>query len=224
MTSLGCWLQGGKDPRNRNYPYRDVPARRSITHAAGAPISDQNGYNACVGYTCLDTINYAKFSRNRRRINHNTRFLPNPTGLTFYSIATRLDAWPGEAYPPDDTGSTVLAGAKALQQFGFIPSYRWAFTFADFLAAVEQQPVMVGTLWTSGMSDPDQTGLIRPTGSLDGGHAYSVRGVSFARELLRIRNHWGSDWGIKGEAFISFADMQWLLSQQGEVLVPGRTP
>ena len=218
MTSLGCWLQGGKDPRNRNYPYRATPVRKSITHAAGAPISDQVG-NSCVGYTCLDTVNYAKFSPNRKQINHNTKFLPNSAGLTFYSIATRLDTFP-DTYPPTDSGSTVLAGAKALQQFGLIPSYRWAFSFDDFLAAIEQQPVMVGTLWTDGMMDPDKTGLIRPTGNLAGGHAYSVRGVNFSRELLRIRNHWTSGWGIKGEAFVSFTDMAWLLSQQGEVMVP----
>lgn len=218
MISLGCWLEGGKDPRNRNFPFRAAPVRRSVTHIGNAPISTQVG-NSCVGYTCLDTINYAKFSPNRRQINHNTRFLPNDAGLTFYSIATRLDAWP-EAFPPTDSGSSVLAGAKTLQRFGFIGFYRWAFTFADFLAAVEQQPVMVGTLWTDGMSDPDSKGLIRPTGSLVGGHAYSVRGVNFSKELLRCRNHWSEDWGHRGEMFINFADMQWLLSQQGEVLVP----
>jgi hypothetical protein len=37
---------------------------------------------------------------------------------------------------------------------------------------------------------------------------------------FRIDNSWGESWGVRGSAWITAADLQWLLSQQGDVTVP----
>lgn len=220
MFSLGAWL-GVRDPRSQNYLYTATPVSgKSVLHVAHAPITDQDGVGGCVGWTDLDTLNYAKFQNSRFFVNHSSRYLVNDKGYDFYHLATVADEWPNEQYPPDDLGSSVLAGAKVLKSLGYVSRYEWAPDFNSFLAAVQRQPVMIGSLWTNGMFDPDSKGLIKPTGDIAGGHAYSIRGVDFQHQLVRMRNHWTPSWGIKGEAFITFDDMKWLLDQQGECLVP----
>jgi hypothetical protein len=217
---LGAWL-GVRDERSLNYRFTAAPVKgRTVLHAAGAPISNQGDLGGCVGWTDLDTLNYAAFQHSRFYVNRTTRYLANPQGAYFYHLSTLADEWLDEQYPPDDTGSSVLAGAKVLKQLGYVARYEWAMDFDSFLAAVQRQPVMVGTTWTDGMFDPDSKGVIRPTGNLAGGHAYSIRGVDFQKQQVRMRNHWTQEWGIRGEAFIGFDDMKWLLDQQGECLVP----
>lgn len=70
------------------------------------------------------------------------------------------------------------------------------------------------------MDDPNASGLIRPTGELVGGHAYTAFGVNYITERVRCRNHWTADWGRRGDFYVGFADMEWLLAEQGEAVVP----
>lgn len=216
---LGAWL-GVRDERSANYRFTAPLVTRSVTHPDYSPISDQGQLGGCVGWTDLDFINTVVMSRSRKFVCGNQRYLVNAKGVEFYHLSTLADEWLDEEYPPSDTGSSVLAGAKVLKQLHFVDRYEWATTFNDFLAAVQRQPVMVGTTWTQGMFDPDSKGVIRPTGDLAGGHAYMIRGVDYQKGQVRMRNHWTRDWGINGEAFIKFDDMKWLLDQQGECLVP----
>jgi len=37
------------------------------------------------------------------------------------------------------------------------------------------------------------------------------------KQLFRIKNSWGRSWGVKGSAFISFANMQRLINENGEI-------
>lgn len=131
-----------------------------------------------------------------------------------YSEAQRVDEWDGEDYE----GTSVRAGAKVLQARGYIQSYLWGWSFADLLNAVlDIGPVVVGTNWYSNMFTPDSEGKIRVGGSLEGGHAYLVSGVSRRRELVRIKNSWSREWGKRGRAYLSFDDMERLISEEGEV-------
>lgn len=133
-----------------------------------------------------------------------------------YYDAQRIDEWPGEAYD----GTSVRAGAKVLQGLGFIREYRWGWTLEDLLGAVLQLgPVVVGTWWYAGMFNPDAEGRIRISGPAVGGHAYLINGVSVARGLFRLKNSWGRRWGNQGRAWISFADMERLIHEQGEVCI-----
>lgn len=220
-NGLGCWL-GHNDQQSKGYTYKAaiLPSRKSVVHTARAPIADQGDVGACVGFTDLDLLNTAKFYWSRRRGWGSNHYMGNEQGYAFYRDATRRDEWLDEAWEPDDTGTSVLAGAKALKANNYIDSYLWAWDMDSFLPALQRQPVMLGTLWTSGMSDPDSTGLIRPTGDLVGGHAYMAFGVNFRSRLVKCRNHWTRDWGDDGDFYIGFDDMAWLIDQQGEVLIP----
>ena len=134
-----------------------------------------------------------------------------------YAYATYLDAqlvdeWPGEDYD----GTSVRAGAKALQEAGFITEYRWAWT-ADVVvrAVLDVGPVVVGTVWTEGMFIPVD-GRIVPDGPTVGGHAYLIDGANAERGTVRIKNSWGRDWSINGRATMSIPHLSHLLDQDGE--------
>lgn len=133
-----------------------------------------------------------------------------------YNQAQLIDEWPGEDYD----GTSVRAGAKVLQGMGFISSYLWAFDLATMIDAVlVKGPVVVGTNWYNQMFHPNAEGHIKIDGGIAGGHAYLINGVNTKTKLFRIKNSWGQGWGIKGRAWISFADMERLIHEDGEVLI-----
>lgn len=218
---LGRWAIP-EDPQSRKYAYVAPPISvlRTVSHGAYAPITDQDGLGGCVGWSDLDIVNMSKFAASRKRVTGSTRYLTNDKGEEFYHLATIADEWPNEEYPPVDLGSSVLAGCKVLKQLGYIDRYEWAYTFEDMLVALQHGPVIMGTTWTNGMFDPDKNGLVKPTGDLAGGHAYTVRGMNVRTQLLRCRNHWTADWGRDGEFYLTFNDMEWLLAQHGDCVVP----
>jgi hypothetical protein len=134
---------------------------------------------------------------------------------TVYKAAQKIDEWPGENY----NGTSIRAGAKILQQQGFIQNYYWTRD-VNVLAntILNTGPVVVGTYWYSNMMRPNlRTGLMSATGRILGAHAYVINGVDLNRRLFRIKNSWGRKWGLNGRAFISFTDMSRLMRMQGEV-------
>lgn len=133
---------------------------------------------------------------------------------TVYREAQKVDEWPGEDYD----GTSVRAGAKVLQAMGIISEYRWAWDVGTLINSVlTLGPAVVGTNWYRYMFLPDANGLIKVGGQLDGGHCYVVNGVNTKTKLFRIKNSWNQKWGIKGRAYISFEDMERLISEDGEI-------
>lgn len=216
------------DPRSKNFPAqpRKLLRPRSRLHELRAPALRQGDIGSCVGHTAAQWLNCTVTKHNRKRgfmpgrPTNRTKYLDDHNARTLYSNATIFDQF-GGVYPPDDTGSSGLGGAKALQKFGFITEYRHVFDFPTLIAVVIDQPVMLGINWYEGMYDPDDHGVIRPTGSVEGGHEILVRGIDLQRKRFRLRNHWGVDWGIKGDCYLDFADMERLMNEQGDVTVPG---
>lgn len=130
-----------------------------------------------------------------------------------YTEARLVDEWEGEQYD----GTSVRAGAKILQRLGYISEYRWAMTAQEIAVAVlEVGPVVVGTAWTSDMFTPDANGVIRPTGTPAGGHAYLLNGYDTKTGLFRVKNSWGREWGQNGHAFLHISDLEALLAANGE--------
>lgn len=202
------------------------------------PVLDQGAVNGCTGWSGADWLNSAVAAGNRRRYNRGvkqnftTRYLSDADGLSLYKLATQNDPFRWE-YPPTDNGSSGLGVGKALQKLGVIDNYLWTFDFAQMLGAAQLQPVLLGTIWTDALSDPDKNGIahigtereIKAARDAGMGHEYVLRGVNWQSKLARIRNHWSTEWGIKGEAQVPLAELEALIiTYRGDVLVPVVTP
>jgi C1A family cysteine protease len=149
---------------------------------------------------------------------HRPELAVNIPGL--YREAQSIDEWPGEDYD----GTSVRAGAKALQRQGFITGYSWAYDVGTiFSHIIEKGPMVVGTVWTEDMFAADRHGYIWPTGNEVGGHAYLLIGANLEREnpdgstgAFRIVNSWGENWEDGGRAWITSGSMQILMEHFGE--------
>lgn len=171
----------------------------------------------------------------------------------------------GIAQPHD--GSTVRAAMQGLQTVGDqvmveqgdpldpigsdakIKNYLWADTtqpLADVPTIVSWLlnvgPVEIGTNWYNNMFEPGPTGWVNIGGPIEGGHAYTLRGVNTTgaktwcnpggSSYVVMRNSWGP-WGVTvvpnpktkvwdfqraqgGDAIISLAHLEALLGQDGE--------
>lgn len=110
-----------------------------------------------------------------------------------YGLASQLDPWEG-SWPPDDTGSSGLAAAKAAQTLGLGGTYRHIFNGADEVVQLIQtgRVVNIGTWWYGDMFHPTSKGVITPTGKQVGGHQYVARGYDVDFDHVIIRCWWGT--------------------------------
>jgi len=200
-------------PDPQNWPVRsllmalDATKPRSYTWPLGVRL-DQGQDGACVGFSFSHELAARPF------------VVPDITNASAYAVykgAQANDEWPGDDYD----GSSVLGGAKYLTGAGYYAEYRWAQSVSDLALAVGHHgPAVLGINWRDGMFDPDADGTLHVQGDVVGGHAICVRGVSNSRRRFRLPNSWGESWGVDGECFVSFDDMELLLSDQGEACIP----
>lgn len=152
-----------------------------------------------------------------------------------YWPAQREDWWPGGSYPgasPFYEGTSVLAGARVAARYGFYGEYRWAMNVEEMALAVGYGgPVVIGVNWYGGFMRPDVDGWIFIGNSaVAGGHCVCVTGVTVRRNsdgsinydksYFTIRNSWGRDWGLNGGCKLSWRDMERLIHERGEVMLP----
>lgn len=219
------------DERSRAYPVRalltssQLQRPRSYTWSVpSGVVLDQGREGACVGFA----------------IAHELAARPVVVGgvsdafaLQLYRRAQQLDPWPGEAY----SGTSVLAGMQAAQELGHFDEYRWAFGVDDAVLAIGYRgPVVFGVPWYSDSYVTDERGWLRVSGTVVGGHAIVGIGVrvldrngrrpaSFA-ELDRdassvlLLNSWGRGFGRNGRARVSLRNLDVLLQNGGECVVP----
>jgi hypothetical protein len=199
------------DPKSLAFPIRTLVAnktRRSYTWSVPVML-DQGNEGACVGFGWAHEL----AARPAPVPN-----ITNQTGFTIYHRAQQLDEWAGEDYE----GSSVLGGAKAVTEMGYIHEYRWALgpgaeaAENDLALAVGYKgPAVMGTYWYNDMFNPDADGYLRPTGGIAGGHCYLVHGYNLKRGY-KVWNSWGT--GFYG--YITPADMITLLANDGEACIP----
>lgn len=200
------------DPKDRGYllPRKAIsPTTRRFRHYATAKALNQGDFPHCVAYAWEQYLLSAPIKNKQWK-----------TPVELYHEAQLRDEWEGEDYD----GSSVRGGAKALQEFGYLKSYNWAFDVQPVVShLLNVSPVVFGTNWYWGMFEPDREGFIHVEGALAGGHAYMIKGVNLDKKCpdgstgaLRIINSWGENWGEKGMVWISLTDADRLIKEWGE--------
>jgi hypothetical protein len=199
------------DPRNANYPSRAL-IRRAL------PITrrtwrldvrlDQGQTPTCVGHAW--THDHAAAP--------GTHKVDEGFALNWYRLAQLNDEWPGVDYE----GSSTIGGAKAGVKQGFFQQYVWCFSPQDVADTVlSLGPVVMGTSWWTGFFEPTD-GLLRPTGQIEGGHEWLIRGVDLRTERFKMSNSWSRSWGDNGDAEIEFDTVGMLLADDGDACHPVR--
>ncbi len=216
MSSLGRVVQ--HDPRSLNFR----------TRHAGAPIiyADHRRYGealdqdlpvplgSCTGNAGAGILNTHGFVAN-------SHLMDETDAVNFYSLATNIDGF-GQPFPPNDRGSSGLAVAKVLKTLGYISRYEHAFSLNDALAGLGRGPGMLGINWYDSFDRPGANGLIEFTSnaSVRGGHEIELTAVFPEHQLVKFWNSWGRGWANKGTGMMSFATLERLLGEQGDVVFP----
>lgn len=205
------------DPRSRRFPVRrDVPIV-SVVHERRIPIFDQGDTGSCTGNAAVGCMGTGLFFDSIDTAHTMPRYAPTePGAVACYSRATQIDDYAG-TYPPTDTGSDGLSVAKALVEAHEISGYEHAFSLAQALQALMVTPVIVGVNWYTDMFEPDSSGLVRPRGSLAGGHEFVMDSYDATTAIVGFTNSWGTSWGVAGRFFMTTGDFATLLAQDGDV-------
>lgn len=207
------------DERSRNFPVRSPGTHekklRSYTWRCFATL-DQGSEGSCVGHAVAHELLARPAEVCEEEVNHEY------ARETIYWGAQKIDYWAGGAYPgahPFYEGTSVLHGVKVAHKLGWFDSYRWAFGLRDLQLGVGYHgPAVLGVSWYEGMFFPDENGFIHPTGRRCGGHALLCNSISVKNNRFTLHNSWGPNWGINGECYISFEDMDKLLNERGEAV------
>lgn len=185
-------------------------------HMSIGPVLDQGGTSECVIY-----------SGDKLLTTHpvcNKTFGSGPVRTRIYKEVQELDPWPGTDYD----GTSVRAMMKWLQRKGLITRYEWAHSLEPAIAhLLAKGPLAMGTVWTVDMFMPDRYGYIYPGGKEAGGHAYLALGCNVKKKnpdgtvgAIQCLNSWGRNWGLNGRFWITFKDMEQLITQYGEAGTP----
>ncbi|MFD7999958.1 hypothetical protein [Streptomyces mirabilis] len=214
------------DPRSLDFAHGVLPktAIKTVDWIRRTPIFDQGSLGSCTGNAAaglLGTDSAARTGLTSATISGSVVPVDEDLAVQVYELATQLDSIKG-TYPPDDTGSSGIGAAKALKKLGLATSYTHAFSLDALKSALQNGPVMVGTVWLESMFDVGSNGYVKVDrkSQVAGGHEYVLSAYDTTRQAFRMDNSWGEFWGARGSAWLSEADVQWLLSQQGDVTVP----
>jgi Papain family cysteine protease len=203
------------DDRSREFDATTLVRQRPLVttlHESVCPPWDQGQVGSCTANAALGCLM-------TRPLWNGSWGFTEADALRLYEDETRIDdrQIPGH-YPPDDTGSTFLWSAKALQRRGLIRSYRHAFSLKTALQLLLDWPVSTGLPWYDSMFTVDRSGTIvyDESSGIRGGHQVCLVGVDVDRKAVRVRNSWGTGWGEGGYAWLGWSAYNTLLHQQGD--------
>jgi hypothetical protein len=170
---------------------------------------DQGQIGSCTGNGAVGLLATEPYKQKYKRYNEKL-------AVKVYSLASSIDEFPGQ-YPPEDTGSSVLASMKALQKLTLCKNYHWCLGLDDVLKTLSHVgPVSVGVNWYEGFDSPDATGRVTVSGQIRGGHCFEILGIDVENKLVIAENSWGAGWGVQGRFNFSFDDLDRLLKEEGE--------
>lgn len=212
------------DDRSRAYALTPVRLPTvPVMHESRAPIWDQGQIGSCTAnailgvLSAMPTLPSVLLARNVDPAKWTEQ-----DAVDLYEQETRLDdrVIPGH-YPPDDTGSAGIYSCQAVKARGWIETYRHAFSLTTTLGWLGRQPVSIGIPWYESMSLPGRGAVIPVdrTSPVVGGHQVCLDGVDPHRSLVRVRNSWGTGWGDAGRAWLTYADLGYLLGRGGDAVV-----
>ena len=199
------------DSRRTAFGVRSIPKSdiRTIEHQRHVPIFNQGNVGSCEGNGAAGTLSTGPFKR----------LFTETDAVNIYKLATTLDSFPG-SYPPNDTGTDTTSAWKACKQLGYVTSYANAFSLTDILTALQSGPGDVGWDWYEGFDEPDENGLVKPTGVVRGGHCIECVACDVENGLLKFANSWGPEWGKDGYFYISFEHAEAMMATDGDSIFP----
>jgi hypothetical protein len=210
-TLFGTGFIQEPDPQDNDFPLGavigavDDPRSQEKVWQLPAHLLNQGSTNSCVGHACAHFILAAPI------MSHST------DAIALWRRAQEIDEFPGNE--GTNTGTSVRAGFKVLREENLITTdYRWATNADEALRFVlTRGPVVVGSKWYPGMSQPTN-GIMRLSGSAGStGHAYLLFGFSPDHDAFLMANSWGPGWGIDGCAFLPYEALDQLMEQGGAV-------
>lgn len=207
------------DSRSLFYRHQAPPGRTLATtlHNRNIPILNQGQVGSCTGNAMDGALGtdplFGALPRNFP--------LDENEALVLYSAAEILDG-DGGGYPPIDDGSTGPSVAQAAKNAGLISGYTHCTVLNDFLDALQDGPVLLGSNWYDSMDKPDSSGMvsISPAAQVRGGHETLWRGIDVTAQTVFGDNSWGASWGASGSFSMAWSTLDRLLSEQGDGTVP----
>lgn len=193
--------------------------RRNVRHASFFRKYDQGRTGTCVGHATKALTLVAPVISTKRD--------GPPTPYDLYDYAIGVDEWTGN---DNDTqrqqGTSVRAGMKALQRFGLLSAYAFAFTIDDFVDGCMASAIVLGVNWYEHwFAVDDRTGLLPPIGAqrIAGGHSILCDQIDWVRGLAFGPNSWGYAFGRlnrdgtrNGRWGMPLETIEALLKQDGE--------
>jgi N-acetylmuramoyl-L-alanine amidase/Papain family cysteine protease len=210
---------------------REVPVNRPLevyqqqAKAYGVPVLDQGQEGACTGFALATVANYLLGQRAQPCQPVSARML--------YEMARRYDEWEGEAYE----GSSARGAIKGWHKHGVCPDADWnnqhspnqrltgevaqaagrcplgAYFRVNHkdLVSMHNALAEVGVLYATGIVHDGwqrvgTNGVIEMGETRLGGHAFAI--VGYDEQGFWLQNSWGTTWGRKGFAHLTYDD--WL--------------
>jgi hypothetical protein len=200
------------DERSRKFPIRALLDRtakpRSYTWRLGLHL-DQGNTPACTGFSTAHELAAKPV------------VVPHVDQVLAMSLYIRARQNWTNGREEVTTVHPCWVPMKAATEGGYYDEYRWAFGIDDLIMAVGHHgPAILGVRWYTGQMQTDDDGYIHVAGNHEGDHAITATAVNIKKERLWLAQTWGLGWGLNGGCWISFADADRLLHEDGEACIP----
>lgn len=184
---------------------------------------DQGNTGTCVGHAWKHRLMALPIERRKDE---------TPSAFDIYDAATKLDEWTDN---DNDTerqwGTSVRAGAKALQAMGLVSEYSWCRTAEEAARWLGGQdaaghfvggPIVIGVNWYDSMFETDEEGILHISGEVAGGHAVCLNRWVPTLGLFGGIQNWSLPWGERGRGhfYLKAEDLERLLKEDGEGCTP----